>query len=164
MLGGLVAFAGRRFALPWAAMGIVKRAVMFSSFSFLSLKAVFVFSGCVSSSLAVMNHCSSSAIRTRTVSVPGDDAKSGRGTKRTPSKVGVQQADPSWGPGARRSKIRVLIHQFYFSPSFSGVVLPVFIRHRSMASLRPTATMAFFLAPPLALGLASTDRHFCTGR
>src|SRR2546423_1825001 len=64
--------------MPRAAMGIVKASFGFSSFSGLSLRAVFVcFFGRVSSSsgsfdLALLQ----SAIRTRLISVPGDNSKS----------------------------------------------------------------------------------------
>jgi hypothetical protein len=43
------------------------------------------------------------------------------------------------------------------------VLLPVLIRHKSMARCRPTATMAFFLAALVALVLSNTTRLFLSG-
>jgi hypothetical protein len=62
-----------------AAMGIVKRAVVFSSFVFLSLKVSLVFFGFWLRFLffgSLFLTLLQSAIRTRTVSVPYDDSKS----------------------------------------------------------------------------------------
>jgi len=74
---------------------------------FLSLKAVLVlcFFGGVSSSMSSFDLALlQPAVRTRTVSVPGDDSKSVKRNERAQSDIRVQQADPSPGPGARRSK------------------------------------------------------------
>ena len=45
-----------------------------------------------------------------------------------------------------RYRISLFDHAASFRPSFSGVVCPVWIRHRSTASRRARATMARFLA------------------
>jgi hypothetical protein len=127
------------------------------------LKVVFVFFGYVSSSLGSVYFLRQSAIRTRMISVPYDNSVSGRGTRRTPSNLRVQQADPCQSSGARRSKSLPSSSLVYFSPRFSLVVRPVLIRHRSMASRRPTATMALFLVAPVALGWSNTGRHLRSG-
>jgi hypothetical protein len=59
--------------------------------------------------------------------------------------------------------ILVLHRMIYLSPSLAAVLLPVLIRHRSIARRRPTATIAFFFAAPVALGLISTSCHFFNG-
>jgi hypothetical protein len=75
-------FKPRFLGLPFdmhAAMGIVKRAVVFSSFVFLSLKVSLVFFGFWLRFLffgSLFLTLLQSAIRTRTVSVPYDDSKS----------------------------------------------------------------------------------------
>jgi hypothetical protein len=74
-------------------MGIVKRAFAFSSFSFFLLEAIFfffwsrfLFVG--SFHLALLQP----AIRTRFISVPGDDSKSVKRNERAQSKERVQSS------------------------------------------------------------------------
>jgi hypothetical protein len=71
---------------------------VFLSFLFLSFLSRFLFVG--SLCLALLQP----AIRTRLVSVPNDDSKSVKRNECTQSNLRVQQADPSPGPGTRRSK------------------------------------------------------------
>jgi len=52
---------------------------------------------------------------------------------------GFSEMTHARGPGTRRSKSLLFSSCFCFRHSFSGVVLPVLIRHRSMAGHRRTA-------------------------
>ena len=73
-------------------MGIVKEALNFSSFflSFLSFKAVFVFSGVSSSLGSPILALLQPAIRTRVLSVPNDDSESVKRNECAQSNLGVQ--------------------------------------------------------------------------
>ena len=142
-------------------MGIVKweKAVQF----IFSLKVVFVFCFWLRFLFVGQFLLRQSAIRTRIQSVPYD-VRGQEEERGAPNLIcGFSKLTHAQHRARAAPKRFDFSSWFYWRPSFSGVLRPVWSRHKSMASRRPTATIAFFLAAPVALGLASTGRHFCKG-